>query len=227
LHGPDRSYSVEQGLSASPPVLPPPKIVLVSTEIELEANEIREKLDELAEDQRKEEQSQSWLKGLALSTALMAVLAAVSALQASFHADEALLASNQAILAQAKASDTWTEFQADGLKDILRQFQASQTSDPQAAADLRAEAKARSDKAGQEFDQARQLEEQRDRFREDSDKAAATHKYFAWSVGALQVGIALASVAALTRRKVVWWLGGGFGALGAGLLGWGFSGGML
>jgi hypothetical protein len=199
----------------------------MADEVELDAQEVRDRLDELQAEQAQEERSLGWLKGVALTTALMAVLAAVAALQASFRADEALLASNEAILAQAKASDTWNEFQADGLKDILRQFQAAQTTDPQAAADLKAEAQRRSDKAGEEFNQARDLENERDLHRAKSDEAAATHKYFAWSVASLQVGIGLASVAALTRRKVVWWLGGGFGVIGAGLLAWGIALGAL
>ncbi len=194
------------------------------SEIELEAHEMRDQLEELREQQERDVKSQAWLKGVALTTALMAVLAAIGALQASFHADEALLSSNKAILAQAKATDTWNEFQADGLKDILRQIQASQATDPQAAADFRAESQRRSDLAGEELKQAQELERQREESQAESGKASSIHERFAWSVASLQVGIGLASVAALTRRKSIWFLGGAFGGLGAGLLGWGFVG---
>jgi hypothetical protein len=197
----------------------------MASEMELESHEIREKLEDLREQQEKDEHAQSWIRGVALTTALMAVLAAVAALQASFQADEALLASNDAILAQAKATDTWNEFQADGLKDILRQIQATQATDPQAAADFRAESQRRSNLAGQELNQAQELEKERDARQAQSAKAGSVHDRFAWSVAALQVGIGLASVAALTRRKAVWWLGGAFGGLGAALVGWGFTGG--
>jgi hypothetical protein len=197
----------------------------MAREIEVEAREMRDTLDDLREERKEEVRAQSWLKGVALTTALMAVLAAVSALQASFHADEAILASNESILAQNKATDTWNQFQANGLKDILRQMQASQTTDPKAAADLLAEAKRRSDLAGDEFNEARALEAERDQHQARSAAANSHHERFAWSVAALQVGIGLASVAALTQRKFVWMLGGGFGALGAALVGWGFVGG--
>ena len=196
----------------------------MSHEFEVEAHEMREQLDKLREEQQRDERSESWLRGIALSTALMAVLAAVSALQASFHADEALLASNDAILAQAKATDTWNEFQADGLKDILRQVQAGQTSDPQTAAGFTAESQRRSNLAGEEMKQAQALEAEREAHSARSSLQSGIHEHFAWSVAALQVGIGLSSVSALTKRKAIWWLGGAFGGLGAGLLGWGFAG---
>lgn len=196
----------------------------MASEIAIEAREMRDQLDELRQVQERESKSETWLRGVALTTALMAVLAAIGALQASFHADEALLASNNAILAQAKATDMWSEFQADGLKDILRQIQATQATDPQAAAAFRAESKRRSDLAGEELNQAQELEKQREESRKDSAKASSVHERFAWSVASLQVGIGLASVSALTRRRSIWFLGGGFGGLGAGLLGWGFLG---
>lgn len=196
-------------------------------ELELETHEMRERLGELEERQERSDESQKWLRWVALTTALMAVVAAVAALQASFHADEALLASNDAILAQAKATDTWNEFQADGLKDILRQMQADSATDPQAAAEFRAESQRRSDRAGVELKSAQALEQERETHRAESSQASQVHEHFAWSVAALQVGIGLASVSALTRRKPVWWLGGAFGLLGLGLTGWGFLGAQV
>ncbi len=40
----------------------------------------------------------------------------VAAQQAASLANEALLLSNRSILAETKASDTWNEYQADGIK---------------------------------------------------------------------------------------------------------------
>ena len=65
-----------------------------------------------------------WLDFLALSTALFAVLTAVAALLAGDSANEALYRSNLATLSQAKASDTWGEFQAESLKKYLHRIHA-------------------------------------------------------------------------------------------------------
>jgi hypothetical protein len=197
----------------------------MASEMEVEAHEVRERLEELREEEKEARSlTQGWIRWVALTTALMAVLAAIAALQASAYANEALLASNESILAQTKASDTWTEYQANGLKVILRQFQASTINDVNQTEDLRNEANRQLDRQKAEMERALELEKERDQFRARSDAANAIHEHFAQSVAALQVGIGLASVAALTRRKEIWALGGLFGGAGAGLLGWGFTG---
>lgn len=197
-------------------------------ETELETREIRDKLEELREEEKETKQlSQGWIRWVALTTALMAVLAAIAALQASAYSDDALLASNAAILAQTKASDTWTEYQANGLKVILRQFQATTTNDATQVDQLQSEATRQLDRQKTEMDNAQALEAQRDDERLKSTEANHRHDRFAQAVAAFQVGIGLASVAVLTRRREVWALGGIFGAAGLGLFTWGFAGGAF
>ena len=53
--------------------------------------------------------AQAWITGVALTSALLAVLAAVSALQSGHHA-------NEAMIEQMKASDAWSYYQAKGIK---------------------------------------------------------------------------------------------------------------
>src|ERR1700761_1173921 len=56
---------------------------------------------------------EKWVVWVALSTAVIAVLAAVTGLLAGSHADESMLA-------QMKSSDEWAHYQAKGIKaDIL------------------------------------------------------------------------------------------------------------
>src|SRR5918911_2684172 len=66
-----------------------------------------------------------WLDALAVSTALFAVLAAVAALESGNYSNEALYRANQAVLMQARAVDTWAEFQADSIKKYQAQYQAA------------------------------------------------------------------------------------------------------
>src|SRR4051812_6269681 len=53
--------------------------------------------------------SENWIMGAALTSALLAVLAAVSAMLSGHHA-------NEAMIEQMKASDAWSYYQAKGIK---------------------------------------------------------------------------------------------------------------
>jgi Domain of unknown function (DUF4337) len=52
------------------------------------------------------------LKGIALTTALLAALAAIAALRAGTTVNEALMLKTEATRLQAEASDQWTYYQA-------------------------------------------------------------------------------------------------------------------
>jgi hypothetical protein len=202
---------------------------LMAHEIELETREISAKIDELREErERSGGLGSGFIQMVALATGLMAVLAAVGAQQAASLSNEALLASNQSILSQTKASDTWNEYQADGIKRRVFETQALVTAgDGQKSQELSGEAKREADKQPGLMKEAQHLETERDALRAESQDKNAIHETFARSVGALQIGIALASISALTRKRELFFLGAGFGLLGAGLLGWGFTGGSL
>ena len=73
-------------------------------EIEVPTEHLNEEIQE-----RAEEQKEKWVLGVALSTAFMAVLAAVAGLLAGHHA-------NEAMIARVEASDKWNQYQAKSLK---------------------------------------------------------------------------------------------------------------
>src|SRR6476620_8675966 len=58
----------------------------------------------------------TFLKRIALTTAVLAAFAAVAALQAGATVNEALLLKTEATRAQAEASDQWAFYQAKGIK---------------------------------------------------------------------------------------------------------------
>jgi hypothetical protein len=66
------------------------------------------------------------LKQVALTTALLAVCAAVAALGAGSTINEALLMKTEATRLQAEASDQWAFYQAKGIKSAVAE--ASRTS---------------------------------------------------------------------------------------------------
>ena len=80
-------------------------------EEQIEVGEVKEGLERL-----EGFASIGWGRYLALSTAIIAVLAAVASLVSGNFATHALLAKNDALLMQIKASDTWNEYQSKSLK---------------------------------------------------------------------------------------------------------------
>jgi len=73
-------------------------------EIEVPTEHLHEHMEHSAE-----ENKERWILGVALSSAFLAAFAAMAALMAGFHA-------NEAMLDQIKASDQWAFYQAKGNK---------------------------------------------------------------------------------------------------------------
>ncbi|HTA39612.1 MAG TPA: DUF4337 domain-containing protein [Candidatus Acidoferrales bacterium] len=87
----------------------------MSEHIEVETKDLQEAIDELDDErrERKEEEAKSgWIRYIGLSTAFLAVFAAIGALQSGNLV-------NEAMLHQIQASDTWAEYQASRGKDHL------------------------------------------------------------------------------------------------------------
>src|SRR5438046_1184977 len=90
-------------------------------EVEIETKELQETIDELREEREErhaEERKTAWTRWISLTTALLAVFAAIGALQSG-----ALV--NGAMLDQLRASDTWNEYQASRLKEHLYTLEAN------------------------------------------------------------------------------------------------------
>ena len=198
-------------------------------EIEIETNELQETIEEMREErlERKEDEKRSgWLKYISLTTAMLAVVAAVGALYSGSLVNEALLEKNKAVLLQAQASDKWTYYQAKGLKSNG----ASQTADLLAANPSQATAaeKWRGEAARYKSDQesikkeAEELEKQRDEKGVEAEHFMHHHHLFAYCVTFTQVAIALSAVAALTKRKPVWYFSMLAGVFGLGYFIYGF-----
>lgn len=84
-------------------------------EPEIETKELQDTIEELQEEREeraKAAQASAWTRYIALTTAFLAVFAAIGALQAG-----ALV--NEAMMLQLRASDKWNEYQADRQKDHL------------------------------------------------------------------------------------------------------------
>ena len=84
-------------------------------EIEVPTEHLHEVIHEKLEEEMNHHQT-GWSVYVAISTALMAVLAAVSSLLAGHH-------SNESIVNQIKASDQWSYYQAKGIKSEIKKLE--------------------------------------------------------------------------------------------------------
>ena len=139
---------------------------------------------------------------VALSSALLAVFAAIAALMAGHH-------SNEAMIERLKASDGWAYYQAKGIKAAVLQTRIEIVS---------ALGKQKSpDDLAKLDDYKREQDEISEKSKEQelaSEHHLVVHQIFARSVTFFQVAIATAAISVLTRRKRFWWVGLGFGFIG-------------
>src|SRR5215813_12675105 len=87
---------------------------LMPEEIEVPTEQLHETLHEEAHKAHGDGGGREWFSQVALSSALLAVLAAIAALLAGHHA-------NEGVLEQIKASDHWSYFQSKGIKASVMQ----------------------------------------------------------------------------------------------------------
>ncbi|HEY3280796.1 MAG TPA: DUF4337 family protein [Armatimonadota bacterium] len=191
-------------------------------EVEVDTQELRETLEELHEERRERVESEkrsSWTRYVALTTAVLAVFAALGALRSG-----ALV--NEAMIAQLKASDKWNEYQADRQKEHLYLLQANALVD--AGARLRPQdAAAPADKprgaapswrpadrdqrlaqytgeVQREAGKEKGLKEEAEALEAESERQMHQHHQLAQSVALIQVAIAVSAVAVMTRMRWIW-----------------------
>jgi hypothetical protein len=155
---------------------------------------------------RAEHSTERWISWVALSTAILAVLAAIAGLLSGKHA-------NEAMMSQIEAADQWNYYQAKGIKaavlDAKMSLGAIATDEDRQKAD-------------------RYQEEQKEIQTEANGKQTEAkvnfhqHEVFARSVTMFQIAIAIAAISALTKRRTFWVVGLLFGVAGCIFLALGF-----
>jgi hypothetical protein len=189
--------------------------VAVPENPEIETDELDERIHE-----EFEREGGSLLKAIALTTAMLAALAAIAALQAGGTVNEALVLKTEATRLQGEASDQWAAYQAKSIKSAVHQ--ASQSSwlamgrKPPALFNQEQQRYAREQAEIERV--AREKERERDLKSAEADDLLHEHHRFADSVALFQVAIALGAVAALTRMRLVWYGSMIVGLSGLGLL---------
>jgi hypothetical protein len=183
-----------------------------------------EKLDETIREEL-EREGGTFLRRIALSTAILAVLAAVAALRAGATVNHALLLRADATQLQSQASDQWAYYQAKGVKAAIQEaIRASWLAAGQEPPGSTDDKVARYEKEQEAIrEKALEIEKEREARMLESEHLLHGHHRFASCVALFQVAIALGAVAALTRSRVVWAASLVLGTGGIALLAWAFT----
>lgn len=150
----------------------------------------------------------------------IAVLAVVTAVTGSLEVTEsakAITSASRAVLSQDQATDNWNAYQAASIKKHL--FELAAGAQPTRALELgRAQGKYDADQSRYQ-EAAKAAEKDREGAMEASERHEHRHHRLTLAATLLQIGIAISTVAIITRRRA-FWLGalalGATGALAAG-----------
>lgn len=135
-----------------------------------------------------------WTLGVALSSALLAALAAVASLQAGHHA-------NEAMISQITAANEWSFFQSKSIKES----QLKSKMDIFTALD-KPVSEADKKKAEEYVVDKETIQEGAKEKEKEAQHELKTHEIFAKSVTLFQIAISIGAISALTKRKRFWFV---------------------
>ena len=150
-----------------------------------------------------------FISKVSITVAVLAVLAAAAGSLETVEGGKAITSSSEAVLAQDKATDTWNEYQADSLKRHMYDIAAEN-----GAAHFRKDSSdARTAQTGERA-KAEDFEKERDALTRESAQHEERHHWLTGAATLIEIGIALSTVAIITKRRPFW-----FGAMGLGVIG--------
>ena len=139
-----------------------------------------------------EHSREGWVLGVALSSALLAGLAAVSSLMAGHHA-------NEAMMSQIESTDQWSYYQSKGIKETALTSKGEildALGRPGSTADKEKVAQYQRDKE--------QIAKKADDLEKEAQTHLRTHEVLASSVTRFQIAIAVGAISVLIRSRPFW-----------------------
>lgn len=151
-------------------------------EMEVPTEHLNEEINENAEARKNKKK---WSLYVAISTALMAVLAAIASLMAGQH-------SNDSLFEQIKATDLWNQYQAKSIKAVIVSRVNPAVTD--------------SSKMKQYVNDEQEIMNKAKEHEKDSAIHLHKHEILARAVTLIQIAIAISAISILTERKPLWYL---------------------
>jgi hypothetical protein len=154
-----------------------------------------------------------FISRVSITIAVLAVLAAAVGSLETIEAGGAITSSSEAVLSQDKATDLWDEYQADSLKKHIYGI-AADAGGPKAAkyADT---AKEQVAKQAEVKKGALENEGERDKLLTASRVHEHHHHWLTAGATLLEIGIAIATIAIITRQRWTWIASSMLGLAGA------------
>ena len=140
----------------------------------------------------------AWISWVALSTAILAVLAAIAGLLSGKHA-------NEAMMSQIEAADQWNYYQSKGIKATMLDAKMSLA----AAVDEKDR-----EKAARYEEEQSEIRSEAERKQSEAKSNFHEHEVYARSVTMFQIAIAIAAISALTKKRRFWFVSLLFGVAG-------------
>jgi len=140
-----------------------------------------------------EEKKERWTLYVALSTAIIAVLAAIAGMLGNHHA-------NEAMLEQVKSSDQWAYYQSKSIKSEV----AGSTATILAALGKPLPTENAS-KIEQYKTEKEEIKKGAEELEKSSEEHMRVHVVFSRAVTIFQIAIAISAIAILTRKKMMWY----------------------
>lgn len=164
-----------------------------------------------------EEKKEPWLNYLALSTVIFAVCATLSTFKGGGY-------STRAVMSQTMAANQWAYYQAKSLKGYLYEIQREmlelELKEPNSTL-TPASIDARKDTIDSFTKKINRYEKEKSEIQQEAktlearrDAAQANSQIFGYAVIFLQIAILLSSIAALMKKKMVWYLSMAIGTAG-------------
>jgi hypothetical protein len=169
--------------------IPDPKEVLEQAELSAHAGHSQDKLT----------------MDVTLSIAMMAVVAAFIGALGETEESHTFVEKNDAVLAQARASDAWTEYQAESLKRHVYDVGSAIAVAPDVVSRLKDQADKYNGEQPATQDKAKKLEAEVADRSAKADTHFERHHVLTFAEGMVHVAIAAASVSLLARRRVYWY----------------------
>ncbi len=164
-----------------------------------------------------EEKKEPWLNYLALATVALAVCATLSTFKGGAY-------STRSVLSQSQAANQWAYYQAKSLKGYLYEIQKENLDfdlqEKEAAlseaglGDLKGRIDSYAKKIAKYDSERAEITKEARKFEAIRDDAQRHARVFGIAVIFLQIAILLSSVAALMKKKPLWYLGLLVGAAG-------------
>jgi len=164
-----------------------------------------------------EEKKEAWLNFLALTTVILAVCATLSTFKGGGY-------STRSVMSQTQASDQWAYFQSKSIKSYIYEMQfdklelelktGGKSFSPAVTAEYIKRIEDYSQKIKKYDAEKDAIQKEARRFEEIRNDAQKHSQIFGVAVIYLQIAILLSSIAALIKKRNIWFLGVGVGLVG-------------